>query len=88
MKKQKKLNLKKIKIASINTTNRIKGGLTMGCNTNNTCPKSDSCIDELTEECTSNVDTDCVTLTTKPPTHHCNGIPSDDCNGITAACGD
>ncbi|WP_298513628.1 hypothetical protein [uncultured Kordia sp.] len=79
MKKKRKLNLGKSKIASMNTLYKIKGGLTLGCNTDNTCPKSDPCIDELTEECTTYVETDCVTLTTKPATNDCGGFPTGAC---------
>jgi hypothetical protein len=82
MKKLKKLNLKKRKIANINNTYSIKGGLTLGCDTHNTCPKSAACPPEtLQETCTSLGFTECVTLTTSPPTDDCDGFPTGACGG-------
>lgn len=81
MKKKRKLNLNKSKIASMNTLYSIKGGLTVGCNTENQCPKTFLCVKEtVIESCP------CVTtIATAPITDDCN-LPSDDC-AMTDACG-
>ncbi|MFK7748538.1 MAG: hypothetical protein AB8B65_09115 [Kordia sp.] len=82
MKKKRKLNLGKNKVANMNTLYRLKGGLTLGCATDNTCPKTDPCLSIITEEeCTSYEDTECVTLTTSPPTDDCDGFPTGACGG-------
>ncbi len=70
MKKKRKLNLGKSKIASINTMYSIKGGMTVDCNTN-TCPSGTvtaaTCL-------TNEGATTCPkTLTTRPDTDTCMG---------------
>jgi len=66
MKKKRKLNLGKSKIASMNTIYSIKGGMTLGCATHNTCPSG------VGGECPTEAGIGCVTdegITTCPTTH-------------------
>ena len=90
MKKQKKLNLKKIKVANMNTLYSLRGGMSEGCNTNHTCPKTFLCVEEsVGYTCTCD-----TTILTVPLTEaSCTTVPSDDCGmsdtcGISGACGD
>jgi hypothetical protein len=81
MKKKRKLNLNKSKIASMNTLYSIKGGLTLGCNTENQCPKTFLCEIE-TDNYTCTCDT---TILTVPLSDACTDLPTDDC-ALSDAC--
>lgn len=69
MKKKRKLNLRKSKVANMNILHSIKGGMTLGCATDHTCPTAvaDTCI-------TNEGITTCpTTYTTSPDTETCPG---------------
>lgn len=68
MKKKRKLNLGKSKIANINTMYRIKGGMTVGC-ASDTCP-----AETQIETCTSyEGNYTCPTTHTVPASQTCPG---------------
>ncbi len=75
MKKQKKLNLGKIKIANINTANGLIGGATTHCNTGEKDP-SCVCTQGLTNCCTISIpETACgTTQHTKAESNNCGSV--------------
>lgn len=72
MKKKRKLNLRKSKVANMNTLDSIKGGMTLGCTTDG-CDLSVGCT--IMPHCTSlEGHTTCpTTYTTSPDTETCPG---------------
>ena len=82
MKKKRKLNLGKSKIASMNTLYRIKGGFTIENCATDVCPNTDP-ITVVTCQTNEGATTCPKTLTTRPDTDTCgmsgSGVASQGC---------